>query len=404
MSADGPAHRRRRSTGIFRLFVPMPAPPADALPDLSEAKPAEITAAPRRAREPASADSSDRPFRPPDASAAIVESLSRLWAFAIPTRLVFWQASGDWWPGPIISGTLPLILNAILLLAYGNIALRTAEAWEWLVIFAITQAGALLLGRLLWARLVRDMPLIATMLPDKSANDKLSDWIRSWCSVPKQAVAGGGLALLGAFVLKLASPVVGRYLELGPVSYITVVWTSFMMGLLLYTFSMAVLITWKVSKCGPLRLEMWDPAGTPGLRSLSHGYVYCVCMIIVFAAGLELAATRVPGYRTSNVLGAFIVGFPIFAVLCGLLVSILPHAIIAHLTYVSKRQSMVMIDESMGDIGRSIGSDHGRLVTLVWLRSQVGSAPSLPIRAPWLVPVMAALLGPLVAFLLTLNL
>jgi len=444
MSTDRPAQPRRRIPAILRHLVPKPSSSAESLAEdiLSRSYPPHHTTAVADAQDthvlieselaPSDelstqlgetsettvvADAQDTHVlieselessmlrgETSEAAAAILESLTGLWVFSIPTRTLHWRVTGAWWLGPVLSGALPLVLNGLLTLIYGRVALHTAAAWGWLTIFAITQAGALLAGRVLWGRLVRDMPSIVTMLPDKLADRKLARWIRSCCSVPRQAVAAVALSVLGAFILWLASPDVGPHLELGPVSYISVAWTCFMGGLLLYAFAVAILITVEISNCRLLILDPWDPASTPGLRTLSRGYIYCLCLVIVLAAGLEIVATRVPDYRASFVLSAFVVGFPIFAVLCGLLVSVVPHMIIAHLTYVSKIRTRDLIDEEIGSIKASMATDHGRLVTLVWLRNQVYSAPDLPIRAPWLVPLMAALLGPFLAFLLTLKL
>jgi hypothetical protein len=196
---------------------------------------------------------------------------------------------------------------------------------------------------------------------------------------------------------------VGKHLELGPVSVVAVVWTSFVGGLVLYAFVMVTLMTFKIKGCGPPALDEWDPARTPGLVTLSRGYVYCLIAIMVMAVGLELAATRVPGYKDSFVLGAFVVGLPIFAVMCGIFVALLPHIAFMQMTYDRKIRTIRTIDEAIGGPAALTDDDHGRVATLVWLRNQVSGAANLPIRAPWFVPLAAGLIGPLVAFLLTLK-
>ena len=417
MSTDRSARpRRRRSEGVS-YDAPEPALSAQMAVENVTARndahgQAEVLAEPQALVEAelALGDELDAggklttsPSESSEAVSAIAYCLDGLLVFSIPVRILYWPIRGAWWLGPILTGALPLILNGALTLIYSRIALHTAAAWGWLTIFAVTQTGALLAARVLWGRLVRDMPIIAMMLPDEPSERKFATWINSWCSAKLQMVAGFALGGLGAFVLWLASPTVGQHLELGLVSYITVAWTSFMGGLILYAFVMATLITYEIGNCGLLILDQWDPANTPGLRTLSRGYIYCLCLLILIAAGLEIVATRVPDYQASYVLGAFVVGFPIFAVACGLFVSILPHITIERLTYASKMKTRALIDEEIGDVRASMAADHGRLVTLIWLRNQVVAAPGLPVRAPWLVPLMAALLGPLVAFLLALK-
>jgi hypothetical protein len=367
------------------------APGGDATQPLIDAE--------RAAAENASTSSG----KTPEAVLAMLATLDGLWAFSIPTYPIRRWVSGSWWLGPILSGFSPLFLNGLLTLIWGSVALHSGQAWAWLTIFAVTQAGALIAARVLWGRLVRDMPDVVRMLPAPNYDRELAKWIHSWCSIPLQSAVALLPAALGTYVLWLASPTVGPRLELGPVSYISVALTSFMGGLVLYVFIMATLILTKIQRCGPLILDTWEPASTPGLRTLSRGYIYCLCIVIVVAAGLEMVATRVPGYGESDVLKAFVIGFPIFAVLCGLFVGLLPHVIIAHLTYEGKTRTTAAIDESIGDF-KTVLTDHVRLATLVWLRNQVSATPSLPMRAPWLVPLIAALVGPLLAFLLTLKL
>jgi hypothetical protein len=413
MSTDRPEGARRKP-GILPSRVPKPAPPAEllaqsAVPPASAGGPFSAMTEAQAALAPVESEfvMGDELGIPRDgkseSAAAMLASLESLLVFSIPTRTLHWKVPGNWWLGAILSGSWPLILNGVLDLTYGRFALHTGEAWLWLTIFAVTQAGALLAGRILWGRLIRDMPIIVEMLPGEAADHKLAEWIRSWCALPLQAVAGLAVSGLGAFVLWLASAAVGRHLELGPVSYISVAWTSFMGGLALYVFVMATLITLEIQFCGPLVLDPWDPSSTPGLRTLSRGYIYCVSVVIVIAAGLEVVATRVPGYQGSHALGVFVVGFPIFTVLCGIFVGLVPHLAISHMTYLGKMKTADLIDKAIGDINASMNKDHGRVATLVWLRSQVSSTPGLPMRAPWLVPLAAALIGPLVAFILTLK-
>jgi len=414
MATDRPARPPRQESGVLSQRVPKPAEPAEPSPDRvnsraeergqattgAEGQAAQVLVEP----ETAIGNEPDTPRRgASEAVAAILASLDGLWVFSIPIRTIHWRIPGSWWLGSVLSGAWPLILNGLLTITYRRIALHTGSAWVWLTIFAVTQTGALVASRILWGRVVRDMPIIVMMLPGQDGDRRLADWIRSWCSVPLQAVAGFTLSALGGLVLWLASPVVGQHLELGPVSYVSVAWTSFMGGLVLYAFVMATLMTFQIQNCGPLTLDPWDPASTPGLKTLSRGYIYCLSIVIIIAAGLEMVATKVPGYRDSFVLGIFVVGFPIFAVLCGLFVGVLPQLAINHITYVSKMRTVGLIDEAIGDVSTSMSKDHGRLATLVWLRGQVSAAPGLPLRAPWLVPLGAALIGPLVAFLLTVK-
>jgi hypothetical protein len=409
MSTGRPEQPRRRITGFSARRAPGAAPPAGSLPDGARSQgilyghdslisEAEVT---RALAETASVT------RQPQVSegaleAALRSSLDCLWLFSIPVRSA-WRLPMAWFIGPFIVAMLPLALNGLLLLIHGSLALHTAEAFLWLLVFAGAQACALLAARVIWWRAVRDKQMIAELLPNERDDRHLAAWMRRWYSIPGQAISAIVLSGTGVLVLWLASPDVGPRLELGPVSYVAVAWTSATGGLVLYVFFMATLLSFEIGKCGPLDLHPWDPAATPGVRTLSRGYLYCLALLIVLAGGLETVATTVPGYHESQVLRAFTIGFAVFAVLCGLFVTLFPHAIIAHATYIRKIETITMIDAEIGDIRSSMHSDHGRLVTLVWLRAQVLGSPALPIRVPWLVPMLAALVGPLLAFLLALK-
>lgn len=407
MSTDRPEQPRRRITGFSTRRAPGSAPPAEPPDDVSwglEYGRASLLKAAQTTKALAEKGSVPKPSRTAEGSteAALCSSLDCLWLFSTPVRIA-WRLPWAWFIGPFIVAVLPLALNGLLLLTHGSFALHTLSAFVWLLFFAGAQAGALLSARVIWGRAVRDRQLIADLLPGDGADAHLAAWLRRWYSIPWQAISAVVLSGLGVLVLWLASPNVGPRLELGPVSYVAVAWTSATGGLVLYVFFMATLLSFEIGACGPLELHPWDPAATPGVRTLSRGYLYCLALLIVLAGGLETVATTVPGYHESQVLRAFTIGFAVFAVLCGLFVTLFPHAVIAHVTYVRKIQTITLIDEEIDDIRALMKSDHGRLGVLVWLRAQVLGSPALPIRVPWLVPLLAALVTPLLAFLLTLK-
>jgi hypothetical protein len=355
-------------------------------------------------------DQGNVPVETSETASVLRSSLDCLWVFSVPVRISHWRKPKSyrhlpkpWFTGAILLAILPLLLNGLLWLIHGGWALHSAKAWLWLSIFAGAQASILLAARMMWGRVVRDIPLIVRMLPDDPADSNIAAWIRKWYSIPWQAMLAAVLAGLGVSVLRLAEPDVRPHLELGPVSYIAVAWTSITGALVFYVFLMATLLAVKIGACGPLDLDPWDPATTPGLRTLSRGYIYCLVLMIVLAGGLETAAIVVPGYRESMALRGFVVGFAAFTVLCGLFVTLVPHSVIAHLTWVRKMETLILIDGEIGDIQSTMKSDHGRLAVLVWLRSQVLGGRVLPIRVPWLVPMLAALVGPLLAFVLALK-
>jgi hypothetical protein len=414
MATDRP-NRPRLKTSILswrvRRLAPSTAPTAEPMTsrigghgqDASQAEAAYATRVPIDSELTVGNGPGTTHEKTSQAVAAINASLDDLWVFSIPTRIVHRLIPGGWLIGLILTGAWPLILNGILTLTYPHMAVHSGAAWAWLTTFAATMTSALLAARVLWGRLIRDMPLIVSMFPTQEADHKLAAWIRSWFATSFQVLCGLVPSALAAFMLRLASPIVAQHLELSPVSYISVAWAGFITGLILYVFIMVSLMIFVIQHCGPLILDPWDPANTPGLKTLSRGYVYCLIVLIVFAAILEIAATKIPDYQTTLVLEAFVVGFPIVAVVCGLVVAFLPHLAIYNMTYAGKMRTTAIIDESIGDVKTSMSHDHGRLATLVWLRNQLSAAPGLPIRVPWLLPLVAALLGPLVAFLLTLK-
>jgi hypothetical protein len=298
-------------------------------------------------------------------------------------------------------GGWPLLLNAVLALLASSFAVRTAKAWGWLVAFALVDIGALAAALYVWQRLSAGFNGIVTLLPSDARKRALADWFYAWFSNWWQIASGVTAGVLGVVVLHASVPIVRSQLEISAISYMSVAWTCFLGGLALYALVLVTRLAFKLETLGPLDLDPWEPASTPGVRSMSEGYVLALGATVILSGIVEFMAIKVPSHQQSEVLAAFLVGFPIAAVVCGLAIGVLPQYAIYRIIAAGKEAGAARINMEIGTVDKAVSDNLGRSANLLALRAHISSSPNLPVQAPWLVPLVAALIGPLIAYLLT---
>lgn len=300
--------------------------------------------------------------------------------------------------GSLITAAWPAALNGVLELVHSRAALRTLGAWTVLCTFLVLQFCVLLLAQYFWLGAERGMPAVLGLVP--SANQqKLVSWFFSWYRLVPQVLVGIGSAALGDAVLFLVTPTIQPKLEIGPMSYVSIAWSCALGGVALYTLARVARIVHALERLGPLHLDIWDPATTPGLRVLGSGYIGFLIVTVLMAGAIEEVAITISALSHSVVLSTFLDIFPVGAVLFGLFIGVLPQLDISRLTTAGKDRTIACIDRSIGDLGAALSGDAARLSSLLSVRAQVRSAPNLPVRMPWLLPLVGALIGPLLAYL-----
>jgi hypothetical protein len=149
-----------------------------------------------------------------------------------------------------------------------------------------------------------------------------------------------------------------------------------------------------------LAMDHWEPASTLGVKELSGAYVALLGLIALSTLAAEIAATRVPGFDRAVALRAFLIGCPVCGAALGILVGVFPQLAIYRMIRMAKLEVAGEIDREVGDTQAALKGDLTRVTALVDLRAKVMGTQGLPFRAPWLIPLVAGLLGPLAAFLL----
>jgi hypothetical protein len=300
--------------------------------------------------------------------------------------------------GIAMASLWPLGLNVVLTWAGGG-AVHTASAWGWLALFCAGLMSILASAALAWDRLLHHWPDICAMLRP-SARADLETWFRRRYRLAPQLVCGAAPALLGVSVLAVSTGPLRGQIEVNTVSYVTVGWVSFLGGLLIYVLVLFAGLAYELERSGPLCLDKWEPASTLGIQELSGAYVILLILITASTGVAEFATTRVPGFYHAIAIRAFLVACPIVGAVLGVTVGILPQRVIYRIILRAKLQAAEVIDEEVGEIPSALKQDLDKVNTLVALRAKMMSTPNLPFRAPWLIPLVAGLLGPLVAFLL----
>jgi hypothetical protein len=122
--------------------------------------------------------------------------------------------------------------------------------------------------------------------------------------------------------------------------------------------------------------------------------------MVVGSLAIEVMGAEVPNHRHAPALRLFIITYPVLAVACGLLVGVVPQYVIYRVVIAHKWHTRQSIMRALGDLDEALRADPDRVKTFTELLQALTASANLPVRTPWLVPMTAALIGPLIAFLL----
>jgi hypothetical protein len=301
--------------------------------------------------------------------------------------------------GAILATSPPLILNATLFRITGG-AVHSPLAWLWLSLFATVPIPVLGTAAHSWHRLLCHSSEISSLFGSRAKQGQLADWFRRCYSIRLQVICAVIPSLAGLLLLAISEKPLRGLLEIRLVSYISVGWTAFLGGLVIYTLAVFTLLAYKIEGLEPENLDPWDPAFTPGLRALSGGYLLLFAFITATTGAIELIASRVPGYHHAASIRAFIVCAPVLGATVAIATGILPLRVLYRIILGGKLHTIRQIDNEIGNLSQALAQTDSNLSQLVELRAKVASAPGLPFRAPWLIPLIVTLIGPLIAFLL----
>jgi hypothetical protein len=223
---------------------------------------------------------------------------------------------------------------------------------------------------------------------------RLSWWRQTWVTIV-------GIAAGDAFLSITSRSLVG-HLEIKPASYVSVTMTSAIAANGFYLMITGLrLVSTALLSPGPKALLWHTPAQTPILRRLTM-YSGVLAMYAIVVTGLtELVASLVPARQHSLALKVLFIGFPIFSASCILLLLGFGHVIISTVVRRGKEVSLLRLDALIGEMDglQEFPAIHHRK-DLLDIYTAVLRSPSLPYSLAAYVPLIAALVAPLTAYIL----
>lgn len=195
----------------------------------------------------------------------------------------------------------------------------------------------------------------------------------------------------------------GSYLEFRPASYLAVAIGGAIAGTGLYWVETTIELSARVYRVQPLRVVWHSPAMTLGLVRMSHGYWLGSIAFAVPALAVEILSLQIPRRRLSDTLNSFVIAFPILIVLIAVAFIGIGHVYIGLTIRRSKLVTLAALDELIGDLRLYDPTDEWTANALKTYQ-QVADSPALPFRLGTTVPYAAALLAPLITFILTATL
>ena len=293
----------------------------------------------------------------------------------------------------------PLATSGLLQLAGPPLAFTTALPWAFVTAFSLLDLLALLLSLKTWAVFYDVSSDIDEMLMTDNQRTRISQFILSrqrgwvqWLSV-LAGVAGGEL-----FLGTVSSNISSR-LEIRPGSFIAVAVTAAIASNGLYWIETAAELVIRLTSIRPLKVRWYAPADTPALAKISDGIWLGTLFFAIPSAFSEGLALLVPRRSQSSVLEGFLIGLPVLAVIVAFVFTGLAHIFISVLVRQSKRSSLARIGEQIGRL-EELEADASTVKSLLDVYASIRTSPILPFSAGTFVPYTAALIAPLLTFLL----
>ncbi len=331
----------------------------------------------------------------------------RVLALAVARILVPRRRS---WPGVVvasasagIAASWPLLAELALYALRRDDALVTPDAIGWVVALAIVTTAALVVSWRAWFMVERAGASLDELLAGSAGEQRLLRWFRRSLRRGRQVVlsmlvAGGACALL-----YLAQPAIADRLEIGPVSYLSVGWTAFVLGNDAYWLLTVSRLGRRILHQPDLNLVWHSPASTPGIVALSRGYTFGTVAILFLAIGVELLALRVSTYGDSVVLQTVAITFPVLAAVAALIFGVLPHWWL----YLAVRDARHRVLRALVPQARRPPANAAELAdaqSRIGLYNIVESSAGLPFSTGAMVQYAAAVLSTLVGTLLVIVL
>jgi hypothetical protein len=199
----------------------------------------------------------------------------------------------------------------------------------------------------------------------------------------------------------LAQPYVEGKLEIGFISYVSMFWSTFLGSSCAYWIGFFVMFAKHILVPGELRLVWHSPASTPGIASLSRGFAFSTSATLIALAAIEYLAVRVSSYGTGMTLTVVITAVPLVGVLGFLVLGVVPHWLLFVVVREARMSALRRLVPLTGAAMPTNSKDISLRSPMVDLYRLIETSPGLPFSTSAIVQYAAAVLGAVLAFILT---
>jgi len=299
-----------------------------------------------------------------------------------------------------LAASLPLFFEGFTLLAAPHYALHTLRAITWLAALAFLDTLGMLGAWRGWDLWVKAAPSIEDLITGCAGLDQVAHWYNRTLSRARQYWVSAAAALVGCVYLSLVRQAISSRLEIGPISYVAVGWTSAIGANLIYWLIVNPTLIRRILNLKKLNVIWHSPASTPAIAMLSGGFAFTTFATLGASLTTEFLAFHVAHYGKSEALTAATIFVPVMAGILTLVVGLLPHWWLYRVVREARRDSLAVlwrlaVTRPPASI-RAVDKTHG----LVDLYRLVESSPGLPFSTAAMVQYAAAVLGSLVAYFL----
>lgn len=312
------------------------------------------------------------------------------------------------WPGLLralgpcaLAASLPLYIEVTARLFAPTYALHTFEAVSWVAILSALSVFGLLCAWWVWTLLAETAPHLDDLIRDSSLRAALADALMRFMSVRRQLVVTVAGSVACCLLLRLIQPYIVDNLEMGPVSYLAIFWSTLIGGNCAYWMAFFVYFASRILRSSDLNLVWHSPASTPAIARMSTGYAFTTTVTLIALLAVELLSIRASTYGSSAVLDSVIRAVPPIAAVCALATGIIPHMLLFVAVRNARQATLLAMLPLTGAEPPTTAQEVKSVQENIALYRLVETSPGLPFNTAAIVQYGAAIFGSIVAFFLS---
>lgn len=295
----------------------------------------------------------------------------------------------------------PLLLEAVMRVAAPEYSLHTLRAITWVAALAFLDTLAILSAWFAWQLWVKAARSLEDLTAGCEDINSLIQWYARALSKKRQYVVSIIWAIVAVVFLRVVQHTISVKLEIGPVSYISVAWTGAIGANMVYWVIVNPEMIRRLLRLKHLNLVWYSPASTPAIAKLSGGLAFTTTAVVGAALTTEFLAFHLFRYGKSDFLTAATIFVPALAGILALVVGLLPHLRLYEVVRDSRRISLEKLRRLIQGHPPTSAVAARRGQGIIELYRLVEQSPGLPFSTAAIVQYAAAVLGSLVAYLLT---